>query len=502
MRLARFLLALPLVTAPAVGLGAPKKPDWREQIPPITAERWTKPLPPIPRARRITRQDYLKAVRKIRAGMRKGRMARIDDHTERFNILWARREAFEYSVTNKEEHARNAARFLHTALRYWTEGPGAKSTCNARYFIALGNAYREIRTSPSLTPADHDTVRKLFAALEKRWYNWEQGAFNRATAGAGACKILMHFCPETAEGKLTQLRPGCWSAGMTHAAYAKQVWGEWLRYGDSDENSAGYNALWLSDIASVLTITEQDDVWRRPDLKKLAERHLMQVAPIGAMPSYGDAISFFPKPVFWIAVMEKCATVYKDGRFKWAAHRMMDYYLRHWDDYRAYGDPFVEHLIDAYQWADDSVAEQVPTAGSVVTYRKAIHKTSKEVHRHPGRWFDLSDELVPNKIVFRTGWQPKDTFALIDLCPPIGHGHRDTGAITCLTSQGSVLLSDTPYLIKDHRYHDCFVMVPDKRPKGWLWFNDTYFGRKMTVTVKAFHAAARPATHTCTSPTT
>ena len=164
------LVALCLA-APAVGAAAQKKPDWRTQIPPITAERWTKPVPPIPKARRITRADYLKAIRKIRAGMRKGRLAKIDDHTERFKILWARREAFEYSVTKREEHARNAARFIRTALRHWTEGPGAKSSSSARPFIALGNAYREIRKSRSLTPADHDAARKLFVALERRWYN-------------------------------------------------------------------------------------------------------------------------------------------------------------------------------------------------------------------------------------------------------------------------------------------------------------------------------------------
>ena len=489
MRFRKTWVVLSMVAVSTPAVAAQKEQAWRTRVPAITAERWTQAPPPIPKARRVTRADYLRAVRRIRAVTRKGRLAKADDHTERFKILWARREAFEYSVTNKEEHARNAARFLRTALRHWTEGPGAKSTSNARYFIALGNAYREIRTSRSLTPDDHQVVRKLFGALERRFYNWEQGAFNRATAGAGACKILMHFCPESSQGKLSQLRPGQWSAGMTRAAYAKQVWGEWLRYHDSDENSAGYNALWLSDIASVLTITEQDKVLEHPALKKLAQRHLMQMTPIGAMPSYGDAISFFPKPVYWIALMEKWATVYQDGQFKWAAHRMMDYYLRHQEDYKAYDDPFVEHLIDAHQWADDSVAEQVPTAGSMVTYRKAIYKTSQKVQRKLGRWFDLSGDLIPNKLIFRTGWQPQDTFAMIDLCPAVGHGHRDTGAVTSLTSQGSVLLFDTPYLVKDHRYHDCFVMVPDERPKGWTWHNDTYHGRRTTVRVADFHAA-------------
>jgi len=486
--------ALAVVMLLATDVLAAKKPDdsWRTQVPPITAKRWTKAPPPIPKPRKITREDYGRMVSKFRQPMRPARIAKIDDHTQPFNSLWARREAFLYTVTKKEKYARNAARFLRTALRYWTEGPGSKLTTSARYFIAAGNAYREIRNSRSLTQADHETVRKLLYALERRFANWEEGAFNRATAGAGACRILMHFCPEAGEGKLTHLREKHPLEGMTRQAYADKVWDMWWRYRDHDENSAGYNGLFFSDALGVLHITEQDEVLKDPAMKKLAERYLMQVAPVGAMPAYGDSVCFFPKPVYWIAVFEKFATVYRDGRFKWAAHRMMDFYLRQEKSYSIWRDPLVEHLIDAYQWADDSIPEEVPTAGSLVNYRKAIVKTPLDYHRKKGTWFWLEDRPVPDKIIFRTGWQPDDTYAMIDLCPPIGHGHRDTGAITSLVSQGSVLLFDTPYLVKDHRFHDCFVMVPDQRPRGWSWHNETYWPtRKVTVAVEDFHAAGK-----------
>jgi len=161
--------------------------------------------PPIPKPRKITRKDYFDTVAKFRKTMRPARLKAIDDHTTRFNSLWARREAFLYTVTKDEQYARNAARFLRTAMRYWSEGPGTTSTTGCRFFIGGGNAYREIRNSPSLTQEDHAAARKLFLALERRFYNWEEGAFNRATAGAGACMILMHFCPEAADGKLSQL---------------------------------------------------------------------------------------------------------------------------------------------------------------------------------------------------------------------------------------------------------------------------------------------------------
>ena len=106
-----------------------------------------------------------------------------------------------------------------------------------------------------------------------------------------------------------------------------------------------------------------------------------------------------------------------------------------------------------------------PELASLVTSRKAARWTSRE-ERKTGRWFELLDKTIPNKLILRTGWQPEDTYALVELCPPMGHGQGDAGSINYLLSKGSVLLADTPYLIKDHAFHNCFVVKPDGLPGG------------------------------------
>jgi len=457
---------------------APALPAYKTTVPAITADRWRKKPPPIPEPRTITREDYRALVQEHGKRFRPARLAQADNWQQGLQELWARREAFDYRVTGDEQHARAAMRFLRTACRYWTEGPGGtKHKCNARQLIAVGNAYRAIRRSRSLTQADHATVRRLLHALMKRFYNWEQGAHNRGTAGAGAVMIFNHLVPNAA----------------TRQAYVQKVWDQWWAFRDSFENSAGYNALWFADLISVLVITEQESVLADPAMKKLAERYLAQVTPVGAMPGHGDVTGFNSAPGRWISVMEKWAAVYKDGRFRWAAHRLMEFMQDHKAEYERAGlmDSFIEHFIDAYEWADESIAEQEPTTGSTVTYRKGLRKTSHEVEKESLLWAELTQQTIPNKLIFRTGWRAADTYAMVELCPPIGHGHVDAGSINCLTSRGSVLLADTPYLIKDPRFHNAFVLLPDQRPKGWRWHEDAYYVRQAAISVEDFHAGQR-----------
>jgi hypothetical protein len=51
-----------LAEAPALA-GQPAAPAYRTTITPITPDRWTKPLPPLPERQKITREDYLTYIR-------------------------------------------------------------------------------------------------------------------------------------------------------------------------------------------------------------------------------------------------------------------------------------------------------------------------------------------------------------------------------------------------------------------------------------------------------
>ncbi len=66
-----------------------------------------------------------------------------------------------------------------------------------------------------------------------------------------------------------------------------------------------------------------------PGFKAFLDRHADLVTPLGVMPFQGDNPGWQSHPTYWIAIMEKMASVYRDGRPKWIAQRMFEYVLAH-----------------------------------------------------------------------------------------------------------------------------------------------------------------------------
>jgi len=472
-----------LTLATLVPGGVPKDLSFRTQIPPITADRWRKAPPPIPALRKITREDYLKYVKAKYKGIYKGVLDGAGKTDYSFQSGYARMEAFRYHVTKDERCVANAMKLLEGAYRYYTEGPGGdqirsgKSQLATDHVLNAADAYRWVRESPSLKPADHETVRKWMLHVMKNYWNWEEGAMNRSTGACVAAMVVNHLYPKDA-GR----RP-----------YVKKVWDQWWKFRDSFENTEHYNCLWIKFVIAGIEHTGQDHLWQDPAMKRFAERYLAQLTPVGGMSPYGDGTGFNCDPGRWIAIMEKWASVYKDGRFKWAAHRLMEYLIDHEQGYWQWGNPIYDimnDLVAAYMVADDSIPEVEPKMRSLVTQRKAWRYLP--THKRKGRklFGELLDRDIPDKLIFRNGWQPGSTYAMVELCPPMGHGHADTGSINCFVSQGSVLLADTPYLVKDHEFHNAFLVMPDSRPQEWNWTRSVLNGGKVAASVKDFHATA------------
>jgi len=112
-------------------------------------------------------------------------------------------------------------------------------------------------------------------------------------------------------------------------------------------------------ILAAWEIMGQNDFNKDPGMRRLAERYLAEVTPNGAIPGYGDAVGFNTNPSTYIFFFETWATAFRDGRFKWAAHRMFDFFRRHEQDYAQWGNPIcdaMDSLMEAYLAADESVA--------------------------------------------------------------------------------------------------------------------------------------------------
>jgi hypothetical protein len=191
------------------------------------------------------------------------------------------------------------------------------------------------------------------------------------------------------------------------------------------------------------------------------------------MTPYGDGPGFNSHPGHWLEVLEELATGFGDGQFRWVAHRLFQWTVAREEAMWQWGN--INHnvsdaLMTAWMVADDQIAPAMPERPSTVTERQEMEFIPKEERRETSRHDRLLEGEVPNKLLMRTGWEPDASFAQVELCRPMGHGHSDAGGISAYVSRGSVLLSDTPYLVKDHRWHNCFSLEEWPQPEGrWRW---------------------------------
>ena len=453
-QLGKALFLLVATVTATVEAGKPE-PEFRTRIPEITPARWAAKPQPLARPGKVSRDNYLEFIKRTYQRSRGPALRTAGGAENPYQCAHARSEAFFSLVEKDPAGAQTAMKFVRGDYAYRTQGKGAQKQTGFALFLQAVEVCRWLRANPALTVQDRDFLTRWLLLIEEKHGPFEYGAMNRSVGSAVGRDYLAMLLPD--DGKTPERRH-----------YAEAVWNDWWPQRDTDENSSGYNGLWLHEIGLWLEITGKEQRYQDPGMKQLAERSLAQVTPLGVVPGFGDVVSWCSDPGQWIGLMEKWASVYRDGRFKWAAHRLFEYTLAHEKEMWQWGninDSTAEGLMDAWLAADDSIAEKEPELGSLVTYRKAARWTSRE-ERKTGRWFELLDETIPNKLILRTGWQPEDTYALVELCPPMGHGQGDAGSINYLLSQGSVLLADTPYLIKAHTFHNCFVVEPDSVPAG------------------------------------
>jgi len=172
-------------------------------------------------------------------------------------------------------------------------------------------------------------------------------------------------------------------------------------------------------------------------MKRLWERLLVEVSPDGFINPYGPNGGWNSTADYRIAMLERIAAKIGDGRYRFAAHKLLNYlrYQSRESDPKTYrldgGSPWLISL--AYLFADDSVKPVQPDGGSLWNKRgEAIripHTDKQLTERLMGNadpqpnhghiccsWFMTRKEW-PDKLVLRSGWNPGDFFALVELHP-------------------------------------------------------------------------------------
>ncbi|MCY2990346.1 MAG: hypothetical protein NTY19_21080 [Planctomycetota bacterium] len=236
--------------------------------------------------------------------------------------------------------------------------------------------------------------------------------------------------------------------------YSEQVFADFWEHKDLTENDTGYSMG--PTFANMLAGPEargSDDFITHPEMMKLWERHLAEVTPDGSINPYGPNGGFNSTAGYRLWMFELIAARTGDGRFRFAAHRLMNYLLYQRDALRRDRGSFVrgatQNISLAWLLTDDKVKPVMPSAGSQLLHRKQVLRIGgkqdaahylKDLDPAPDKaqpccYLLVLDNDVPSKLVFRSGWNPGDLYALVDLF--VGADPLNPGGIIGLTRWGA-----------------------------------------------------------------
>jgi len=362
------------------------------------------------------------------------------------NASWL---ALEYRRTGDEAYAQLAVKCLEHAHRLVVE-PQEEPRNTAPGWLTIVDLYfieKWLSNSPAYAGEQRKWVREICLRAAPRFpaEAVEYGAFNRAFHGAIAGEALLLLIPDA---------PGA----AEWREFKEKVWNYWWQFRDNDESTDHYNALWFRYLLQWVEMRGlEKEFWADPGVKRMMERYLYQVFPMGAFPHYSDSTGWNVSWGHWIYIFESCATHYRDGRYKWAAHRLYDYGVNRIEKTTSWGYTGEEagwSLLKAYLVADDTVAEQ-PREHEVATLmRHKITQRTEEERKATRQFFDLHSEMMPDKLIFCGGSNPDALTLMVDVADNAGHSHNRRPHLIALADHQSVLLMSLGYMERRPEDHN------------------------------------------------
>jgi hypothetical protein len=280
------------------------------------------------------------------------------------------------------------------------------------------------RLSPEETKKLGDQIGQ---SMEYLLRSQEWGAMNRAALRAECLAWAVRALPNHPRVKVWE---------MQRRALGDDNWGQW-----EIEDASHYNGIWLYSLMSYAeAVNKQAELWKTPEWNYYAQYFLHLMSPDGMVPDFGDA-HWESNWAYYLVFFEAAAAAYRDPALKWAAVTIGRKFV---DLANPSNIGLAGMLLDAYRWGTDALNPAPPTT------------LSEEV----------MEDVQGKKIVFRSGWGPRDTYLLLnyrdegddglnfrdylrDTIPveeeKMTHGHADENSIPLLMSGGSVLLHDAGY---------------------------------------------------------
>ena len=280
------------------------------------------------------------------------------------------------------------------------------------------------RIRNQVTEAEWNALAEIVAASLRplvRFPEW--GAHNRAMLRAANLALAAHAFPQHADA-------GWWAEMADELAEAS--WGRW-----SIEDAMLYQPIWLRALIVYAAARGRADLSEHLPVRAHLRAMTQMITPLGTLPDFGDS-HWMSNQLEWLACFEWGAAAYCDPSLRWAADRLWQAVAEQPASLGA-----ASPLMLAWQWCD----ETVPSC-------------------QPGATPDALDDLVAKKVVFRTGWGERDTYACLNYrdegdygridrdylratlavsAEKMHHGHADENSFVMLVSDGTVLLHDGGY---------------------------------------------------------
>ncbi len=255
----------------------------------------------------------------------------------------------------------------------------------------------------------------------------EWGAMNRAALRAETLAWAIRVMPDHPDSDIWR---------MYEKALISDNWGAW-----EIEDATHYNAIWLyAMIGYGYASNSLNELFDEPEMYYYSKYYKELFCPDGMIPDVGDAYwrSNWSR---WLVYFETSANLYNSPEHKWIANTIRDKFIQ-WDHKQDIGLAYV--LLDCYLLGNEQLEAKKPESGSM----------------------EVMDDVQGKKIVMRSGWDPDDTYLLLNYKDEgeagylsrqflrdgivveeekMTHGHADENSIPLLMSEGSVLLHDGGY---------------------------------------------------------
>ncbi|MHB9023942.1 MAG: LamG-like jellyroll fold domain-containing protein [Armatimonadota bacterium] len=441
----------------AVGLtGAARGADYT--IPIDTAISQATPWPgsiTIPLTDPVTKSNYWTTVNVFYTPLRSNAVYWTAQATPYLNIslylnygMWIARM---YAITGQAADAELAADCVEYAKRCMVEypsNPACQPGADAPHI--LWKIHTCLTGSSYYTTTHQQWVRDMAVDAFPSYaggggWGKEYGSFNRSFGCALNAQCLLALVPTAPDASQWQ-------------TYIDTVWNYWWTYKDNDESTDHYNGLWFRYLLQWIEVRNcQTTFWSNAGVKRMMDRYLYQVLPMGSFPHYGDSCGWNVSWGHWIHVFEACATAYNDPRYKWAAHRIYNYGINRIENLTSWaytGEEAGWSMLNAWSAANDGIAEGPREKDVALTKRHRIVQRTTQQQQQTNQYFDLYSEMQPDKMVFTSGPDRDSLSMMLDAVGEAGHSHKKSPMTIALCDKQSLLLMALGYMDRLPEEHD------------------------------------------------